>query len=243
MAAFGEIAQDLPQDSQPAEATAPQGEVIDINDPRLTSEALDDNTAADAYAVPPPAPDGIWRAKLKQVDIKDSKGQLQRFTAESRAKMAGGRPFLVTNVESSLIDLSGKFDGVKIVDNWVKTLIDDRRGTSQATTITVKAGGPNLARSTDKDRMDALLKVLAGEPEVLVETVWEASCETCQKKAKATGEKSPRPYLTGMHRFPQTRTGPDPMVKCPVDGSMNRAQVRIAKYYALAEAKATRGIA
>lgn len=242
MAAFGEIAQDLPQDSQPAEATAPQGEVIDINDPRLTSEAMDDNTAADAYAVPPPAPDGIWRAKLKAVDIKDGSGQLQRYIAKSFAGMAGGRPFLVTNVEASLIDLGGKNDGVKLTEYWVKTLIDDRKGTSQASTITVKAGGPNLARSTDKDRMDALLKTLAGEPEVLVETVWEASCQACQDAAKKRGDKAPRPFLVGMHRFPQTRTGPDPMVPCPTCKAMARAQVRIARYFALAEAKATRGL-
>lgn len=244
MAAFGDVTYEQPADAAaPDAAAAPSGEVIDINDPRLTSEALDDNTAADAYAVPPPAPDGIWRAKLKSVDIDDQQGQPHRFLAKSYPKMAGGRPFLVTNVEASLIDLGGKNDGVKLTEYWVKTLIDERKGTSQASTITVKAGGPNLPRSTDKDRMDALLKTLAAEPEVLVETVWEASCQACQEAAKKKGDKSPRPFLVGMHRFPQTRTGPDPMVPCPVCKAVARAQVRISRYYALQEAKATRGIA
>src|SRR5271167_3682799 len=100
MSAFGEVTYDTP----PAEATAPQGEsapAIDPNDPRLTSEVLTINPDADAYAVLPPLPDGKWRAKAKQVDIKDDKGQLQRYAVFSRPKMENGRPFFATNVEFS----------------------------------------------------------------------------------------------------------------------------------------------
>jgi hypothetical protein len=216
-----------------------------VNDPRLTSEALDDNTSVDAYAVPPPAPDGKWRAKLKQLDINDSNGQPQRFIAKSFPKMEGGRPFLVTNVEASLIDLSGKYDGTKLTEYWVKTLMDSRKGTSQASTIVTKAGGTLPPKSTDADRMNALLKTLAGEPEVIVETAWEASCQSCQEAAKKVGAKAPRPFLQGMHRFPHfpgAGSGNDPNVSCPTCKGMARAQVRIVRYWSVKEAKADRGL-
>lgn len=247
-AAFGEVSYDnattttaadpAPQDSGPAAA-------IDPNDPRLSSEALDDNTTADAYAVPPPPPDGKWRAKLKQSDIKGDDGQLHHFIAKSFPKMEGGRPFLVTNVEASLIDNTGKYDGVKLTEYWVKTLIDSRKGTSQASTIIVKAGGALPPRSTDADRMNALLKTLAGEPEVIVETAWEASCQPCQEAAKKAGGRALRPFLTGMHRFPASKLaggGHDPNVQCPNCKAMARAQVRITRYLSVKEAKADRGL-
>jgi hypothetical protein len=218
---------------------------IDINDPRLTSEALDDNTSVDAYAVPPPAPDGKWRAKLSQVDINDGNGQPQRFLAKSYPKMENGRPFLVTNVEASLIDLQGKYDGVKLTEYWVKTLVDSKKGTSQASTIVTKAGGTLPPKSTDADRMNALLKTLAGLPEVIVETAWEASCQSCQEAAKKSGTKAPRPFLTGMHRFPHSPVaggGHDPNVACPTCKGMARAQVRIVRYWSVKEAKADRGL-
>src|SRR5580693_6973753 len=108
-AAFGEVT----YADAPAEASAAPGDqsaAIDPNDPRLTSEVLTINPDADAYAVLPPLPDGKWRAKAKQVDIKDDKGQLQRYAVFSRAKMEGGKPFFATNVEFSVIDHSGEFD-------------------------------------------------------------------------------------------------------------------------------------
>jgi hypothetical protein len=237
--AIGDITYTQPADEPQHDAAAEAA--IDPNDPRLTSESLDDNTQADAYEVPPPPPDGLWRAKLKQVDIKDANGQLQRFIAKSFPKMENGRPFLVTNVESSLIDLSGKFDGVKITEYWVKTLIDSRKGTSQASTLIVKAGGKLPAKTTDKERMDLLLQTLAGEPEVVVETYWEASCQACQEAAKKKHERTPKPFLVGMHRFPQVKGVADPLVKCPACSGTARAQVRIGRYLSVGEAKPTRG--
>src|SRR6202140_1704076 len=139
MTAFGGVI----NSEAPADASPSQGEpqqLVDPNDPRLTSEVLTINPEADAYAVLPPLPDGKWRMKAKQVDIKDDKGQQQRYAVFSRAKMANGAPFFATNVESSVIDHSGEFDGVKLTEYWVKTLIDERKGTSQAATLIRKLG-------------------------------------------------------------------------------------------------------
>lgn len=108
-------------------------------------------------------------------------------------------------------------------------------------TIIQKAGGTVPAKSSEKQRVDLLLKTLAGEPEVIVETAWEASCQTCQEAAKKSGGKSVRPFLVGMHRFPQIKGGHDPIVACPTCKAQARAQVRIAQYFSIAEKKPTRG--
>jgi len=217
--------------------------LVDPNDPRLTSEVLTINPDADAYAVLPPLPDGKWRAKAKQVDIKDDKGQQQRYAVLSRAKMAGGAPFFATNVEFSIIDHSGEFDGVKLTEYWVKTLVDARKGTSQAATLTGKLGGKVPASGNQKVYIDALLATLAAEPELVVETAWSAECQACQESAKKRGDKSPRPFLQGMHRFPATRTPGthEAVVACTTCKSQVRAQPRIVGFFSLKESQPTRG--
>jgi len=205
--------------------------VIDLNDPALTSENLNENPEGDSYATPPPLPDGKWRAKLTQLDIKDSKGQPQRYAAFQFPKMNDGKPFLATNVQSTILDASGKHDGFKLTDYWVKTALD-RSGNSGVGTILTKLK-QTLTPASDASRMEQFLRVLASEPELVVETAWEASCQTCQEAAKKRGDKSPKPFLLGMHRFPQTRTGHDPVVTCPTCKGSVRAQARIAQYHSL----------
>ncbi len=244
MSTFGDVTYDTaPETATGGAAPADTSPAIDPNDPRLISENITDNADADAYAVPPPLPDGKWRAKAKQVDIKDDQGQLQRYAVLSRAKMAGGAPFFATNVEFGVIDHSGKNDGVKLTEYWVKTLVDERKGTSQAATLTRKLGGKTPASGNQKTFMDALLQILAAEPELVIETAWSAECQTCQETAKKKGDKAPRPFLQGMHRFPSTKIPGvhDPMVACPTCKSMVRAQPRIQGFYSLTEAKATHG--
>lgn len=243
-AAFGEITYDNAS-GEPA-AAAPNGHdstPIDPNDPRLTSESLTINPDADAYAILPPLPDGKWRAKAKQVDIKDDKKQDQRYAVFSRPKMANGAPFFATNVEYSIIDHSGSFDGVKLTEYWVKTLIDERKGTSQAATLIKKLGGTAPATGTQKAYIDALLAQLAKEPELILETAWSAECQHCQEVAKRKGDRQPRPFLQGMHRFPTTKVPGvhDPMAKCPTCSQMVLAQARIVAPFSLTESVATRG--
>jgi endogenous inhibitor of DNA gyrase (YacG/DUF329 family) len=91
--------------------------------------------------------------------------------------------------------------------------------------------------------IDALLATLAAEPELVLETAWSAECQTCQEAAKKRGDRSPRPILQGMHRFPATRTPGvhDPMVQCPVCKSQVRAQARLVAPFSLKETQATKG--
>lgn len=254
MSTFGQPVYD--EEHKPGEAvgangtaSAAEAEYIDPNDPLLTSERLDDDTTADAYKIPPPAPDGFWNAKLKHVPIKDSKGQMVPFFAWKHEAVNDGKPMFVANVEVALIDVSGKYDGTKITQQWVKSNIDRRKNTSQMTTITVKAGGEAAkAPSSERDRLDALLKTLAGEPQVVVETSWEAQCMKCSEVADKKGEKKPSAFLRGMHRFPQVRnaqgqTEADPIAACPVCKSACRAQVRVVGFHRVGEQKATRGLA
>jgi hypothetical protein len=64
---------------------APTGE-LDLNDPKFASEDIGVNPEGDAYATPPPVPDGEYRAKLKQLDVKDSKQNLVRYAPWSEGR-------------------------------------------------------------------------------------------------------------------------------------------------------------
>lgn len=241
---FGDVHyEDQSADVPPATTTGGGMVPIDPNDPRLTSEVLTMNVAADMYAILPPLPDAKWRAKAKQVDIKDDHGQMVRYAILSRPKMDNNKPFFATNVEFSVIDHSGEFDGVKLTEYWVKTLMDARKGQSQANAMVAKLGGTAFPTGTQKQVIDLLLQTLAAEPELVIETSWSAECQHCQELAKKKGDRAPRPFLQGMHRFPATKSPGvhDPMAKCNTCGSMVRAQARIIGLYSLKETQPTRG--
>jgi hypothetical protein len=244
-AAFGEMPNDGGQPdagsattTHGANGSAQDYSVVDINDPRLTSESLDVNVTGDAYAAPPLLPAGFWRAKAKQVDIKDSKGTMQRFAAFSRPKMQNGRPFLATNVEWSVLTADPRFDGFKITDYWVKTLVEPRnQNTSQIVSLLSKGKQAVAPKGTDAQYMDQFQKWLASEPELVIEAEWEASCMSCQEKAEKAGERKPGAVLLGMHRFPQKTVKDengkdirvhDPVTQCPNCKAQLRAQVRLA---------------
>ena len=218
--------------------------VIDMNDPTLTSEVTEVDAMQDAFAVPPPPPDGKWRAKLKLIEVGGADPRDKYVKAVKYERMNDGKPYLVSNVEASLIDVNGKFDGIKATQYHVKSQIDKRKNVDEMTTITKAAGGQVVARGTHQDRYHALAKTLAGEPETIVETFWEASCQPCQEKAKKAGEKSPRPFKMGERNFPQSKAGVhDPVVSCPTCGASCRAQLRIGGFFNVKEVKATRGVA
>jgi hypothetical protein len=251
-ATFGDVNTNADAPAEAAVAPGEQAPAIDPNDPRLTSESLTIDPEADAYAVPPPLPDGKWRAKAKQIDIKDPKtGQLHRYIAQEARRKDGsawqtdanGKPaaFLCTNIEYSIIDHSGKNDGVKMTEYWVKTLVNPKKGTSPAATMIFKLGGKLPVGRSHKDIMDALLSALAAEPELVLETAWSAECQTCQEKAEKTGERAPRAILQGMHRFPVRKGEHDPVIQCPQCKGMVRAQARIVSPFSLAESNPTHG--
>lgn len=220
---------------------------VDPNDPALMSEQLEVDVNADAYAVPPPPPDGKWRAKLKQVDISDpATGQNApaRHIVFRHEKMNEGKPFYAINIEASLLDVTGKNDGVKANEYWVKSAIDRRKNIDQMTTITKAVQGNVVAKGSATDRLNAIEKALAGEPTCIIETFWEASCQSCQDAAKKRGDKAPKPFLVGQQRFPQPKVGThDPVVQCPNCKSVCRAQVRIGGFFSEKDVKPTRGVA
>jgi len=242
MSSFGQPVYEEPSAAAPGQE-APQAPAIDPNDPALTSESLTDNTEKDAFVAPPPAPDGKWNAKLRLVDIKDRDGSMKPFIIASFPAMNQGKPFYAVNIEASIIDHTGSYDGTKLTEYWIKSNID-RSGTSQMTTITKVAGGTPVAQGSQQDRLAALQKALAGEPQVVVETSWEAQCQTCQQAAEKRGDKAPKPFLRGMHRFPPTKVAGvyQHEAQCPVCRSVCRAQVRIAQFFKVGEVKATRGV-
>ena len=91
-----------------------------------------------------------------------------------------------------------------------------------------------VGKFTQQELMALFLSKLAGEPELVIETAWDASCMTCQETAKKKGERAPKSLLVGMHRFPQLRTGGhDPVIKCAICSSSVRAQSRIVGYHSL----------
>jgi hypothetical protein len=218
-----------------ANGSAQAAEVIDLNDPQLTSEMLTENPEGDSYAVPPPIPDGKWRAKLIAIPVKNkAKGIEERYIAVRYPKMNDGKAFLVTNVQAQILDANGKYDGIKLTEYHVKTALD-RSGNSGVGTILAKLKQP-LTPATPAGRMEQFLKVLASEPELVVETAWEASCQNCQESAERAGTRKPKEFLLGMHRFPQSKGGGhDPVVSCPVCKTQVRAQAKIQQYWPLTE--------
>ena len=215
-------------------------EEIDLNDPRLVSEALTINPDADAYAIQPPLPDGLWRAKLKQIDVKGPKGELVRFKA---SKDRNGNVYLFTACESSIIDHSGKWDGIKVTDNFVSTMLR-RDGSCHISTILQKLGKPLPQSVNHKSLMDSFLAAVAGEPEAGIETAWEWNCMACDElydawvKAGKIGQSNTARRVQGAHRMPAGKDGkPLPEMKCPANPAhgFSVARPRIIRYLGLGE--------
>lgn len=228
---------------------APQN-LLDPNDPRLVSENLVVNQDADAYAQPAPPPDGKYRVKLKLMRKKVGNDEVD-YIAALWGK-APGQAVYVTGVEASIIDPSGKYDGLKAYDFNVSTFVG-RDASTKVTTIIGKLrkpdGSPWAAPRTELTRkgwMDLLVKALAGEPEAGIESQWEYSCQDCGKAAKASGQAYPR-SVNGMHKFPpepdatKRRAGQQfsPEMKCALVPShgYGRARISIARFLSLDELK------
>ncbi len=207
---------------------------IDINDPRLVSENIEIDPAGDAYAMPPVLPDGRWRAKLVAKEVGKAPNQ-KRFAPKLDRDQ---RPYLYTALEADVIDHSGKFDGIKVPDYFVSTQVR-RDGSSAAATILARLGKPAQRTTTHGTLMNDLLSALAGEPELTIETEWEANCQKCEEISDKKHERKPR-STRGMHNFPQQRNAQGkmeyvPRLKCAVDGSHGEmfARPRITHYHAL----------
>lgn len=219
---------------------------LDPNDPRLTSEPLDDNPEGDAYARQPLPPDAKYRAKAKIMKVKDAKGTEHDWLPKMHEK--SGQPYAFTAVEFSILDASGMYDGLKVWDRWVGTFMGRDKSHKVGTIIRMLKdpnGQPWIKpgeRMNHKMWMERFVKVLSGEPEVGIITQWEWSCQKCGEEAKKKNERYPR-GIQGMHRFPQMKGAKpgvhDPELKCEVNPShgFSRAQVRIDRVIPVAEVK------
>lgn len=239
--AAGAIPSDAPQD------------LLDPNDPRLTSEELNANPDADAYAAPAPPPDQKWRVKLKLMRSKDAQGQEVDYLPALWGKN-GPHPqaVYVCGIQASIIDPSGKYDNLSAYDYNVSTFVG-RDNATKVTTIVGKLrrpdGTPWVAkgqRMNPRAWMDTLVKALAGEPECGIESQWEWSCADCGKAAKASGSAYPK-SVQGMHKFPEERDRAkkaagqlySPEMKCQINPAhgYSRARITIARFLSLDEVK------
>lgn len=243
-----ETAADNHADSAAADASQ---EILDENDPRLVSESLDINPDADAYAQPAPPPDGKYRAKLKLEGVKqEGTDEKKDFTSKMGKKSS--LPFYSTRLSASIIDSSGKYDGITVYPAFGGSASTEARkdGSTQVTTILQRLrqpdGSPYIApgaKKTAKEWIQLLVKALATEPEIGIETQWEASCMKCSEELKPKGE-----YATttrGMHRFPAEQDGGKrklgqtnvPELKCERNPShgYSRARANIGRFLHLHE--------
>jgi len=203
----------------------------DINDPALTSESLTAKEG-DAFAAPPPPPDGIYRVKLKLRGVKqDDVGA----NVDISQYLAGGEvaPWVPAVAKDRNGNATGTFAktimDVQIIDPRFPELADvylqvpykwtdtrsSQKGLSKIMTILTLAGKrpdgqPWLVLNQTyghKSLMEIFIKFLAGEPEILCRSEWSAQCDVCGQQAtaaKAAGQPFAYPKSTdGMQRFPQ----------------------------------------
>jgi hypothetical protein len=221
-------------------------DVLDPNDPRLVSEPLDVNVDADAYAFPAPPPDAKYRAKLKLVPQEDPQTK-EKKNYKTTLWGKNKKAVAVAVVEADIIDPSGKYDGIKVFDYNVSTFLT-RENATKVATILARLKRPDgspwvgkTERLSVKEWGERLVKALAGEPEIGIETVWEYQCQGCAKEAKDKGTDYPR-RITGMHKFPPSRTKAgeyDPEMRCQVNPAhgFSRARVQIGRFLHLSELK------
>jgi hypothetical protein len=240
-----------PAPQQQVPSDAPQ-ELIDENDPRLISESLDANLEADAYAQPAPPPDGKYRAKLKLEGVAQEGVQERKpyGTGANRQKV----PYFKTGLSCSIIDPSGKYDGIVCYPAFGGGANTDRRrdGSTQVTTILTRLkkpdGTPWAAAGMKMSQLEwiqLLVKALGTEPEIGIETAWEASCMACATELKPSGKYALR--TTGMHHFPQETDGAkrkagqqfQPEIKCAANPGHGYARARaiVIKFLHLSELK------
>lgn len=254
MSSFGDPIAGTGQTEQTGLGQAPSAEpqeVIDPNDPRLISEAVDVNTEGDYYAQPAPPPDHKWRAKLKLDEMKNDKGErIEYETAISNPRNGPKLPYYRTNFVAQIIDPSGKYDGltVRTAFGGYGSTLARRDGTTSVGTILAMLKRPDGSpwvpkgtRLTQKDWIELFIKALMGEPEIGIETEWSASCAGCGEEARKNGSAYPK-EIRGMHHFP-AETNPEkrkagqlfaPELMCQKHGNY-RAFARVARFVGLGE--------
>lgn len=227
-------------------------QLIDENDPRLTSEELNVDVGKDAYAVRPLPPDKKWRAKLKLEQLENANHEKKDYLPAMTDEKI---PYFKVAVSASICDPDGKFEGFKIFPRFGGTVgtLPRKDGSSQVATILSKLRKPDgtpwatmQTRLSHQGWVNLLVRALAGEPEIGIESQWEWSCTECGKLAKAKNEPYPVSIL-GMQKFPAEQDKVkraegqlfNAEMKCQKDGShgFSRAFPKIARFLSLEELK------
>lgn len=210
-------------------------DVIDLNDPNLLSAELDTNADVDAYAAPPPLPDGRYRVKIKQVDVKGPDGQPVRYNVKPGKN--GAPPYAYTALQANVVDPGGKFDNQTLLDNFVSTM-QNRNGGIPIVRILTVLGVKLPAKTNAKILLDLFFKALAGEPELEIDSVWEGGLDQTDRERFEQAQPPVKfRAVLGMHRFPLAANGVDRVPDLEVEttlGKVNvRARARINGYFPL----------
>lgn len=219
--------------SDPGKAAA-EAVAIDLDDPELLAFEFETNSGVDAYELPPPVDDGKYRVKLKQIDVKDAKSNVVRWAVKKKEGTNDGKPYAYTAIEAQILQPGGKFDGLKVRDNFISTMKNKRNGGVPVVTILDALNVKVPSKANAKELMELFIKTLAGEPELVIETAWEGQVSQEESDVyKAKGLYAPT--VRGQHRFPEVSGVRQ--VETEVQGSLGkhnvRAQSRIIRYFKL----------
>lgn len=243
---------DSPTHDDPSLDQDATSSVLDLNDPNLL---LQEVTGADPnvnpYAAPPPPPDGFYRLKLKQVDVKDDKGQKVRFAVKAEMSYPGGgqpgtpvknpdgspKRYIATALEGRIQQVGRRYDNIPVFDRFMDSRVDRNGGCPIIYLLqALKVKLP--PKYNLKTLMDLTNQALASEPEVDAQLAWEGSLDEATtasiKSAQQTNKDVKRPRNpVGMHRFPQVdgKYVPDMQVEVAGVGKVNfHAQAKIVAY-------------
>lgn len=236
-----------------AEQNEPAEIEIDPNDPFLNSaaESMETDVAHDAFAMRPPMPDGKWRAKVRIADIKNKKGEVvpEKYIMAMSTWLDRNVPYFAMNLEFEIIDSTNHYEGFKMTEYHVKTLVNTKMGgASPLATLIRKSGGVVPEKTSQKGVIDIALAHFAGEPELILESQWIATCQYCEEKAKKAipKEKAPRPLKRGQRAFEMKKgvaatafVKNEPLVECPTCKTTNRAKATPVQYFTVKEATPT----
>lgn len=217
---------------------AAPAEVIDPNDPLLTSEALTIGEG-DAFAAPPPPPDAKWRVKLKHEGVKqEGSTEVLPWVPVIQRDRAGNKigMYARTVMSVTIQDPTGKYDGYHLqVPFFYMDTKANKDGVSRVSTVLgllKKPDGTPWIKAGDKfpnqrALMELFIQALQSEPEVGAESTWEVTCDVCAAKAKASGGFAKS--IQGMTKFQGSKTVRgqyDPDFACMVDRGHGYSRAR-----------------
>ena len=216
--------------------------VLNLDDPNLLLAELEIDQEQDAYAAPPPLPDGRWLVRIKQRDVKGNDGNPAKYKV---AMGKDGKPYAFVALDAEVIDPSGKYDRVKLSDYFVSTRPDPYRNGAVPLAWILGRLGVKLPKKKiyAKILLDEFFKAIVAEPQIEIDSVWEGSPDQDGQDRLDQAGKRFRAVL-GQHCFPQDARGnriPDMDVDTKVGKIHLRARPRINGYFAVGDAKA-RGI-